>query len=250
MLNGLYFETQVLGAGAGGQAVHDLPRKGKSGKKTIAHERIDEQINNFYAVAQRHKITFEKNGPDVQVYKQYHYELREKTSFLHPEIKIILTATYDLIAPIEFNGVFFEKAVQDVKLPLDRNGGFGEFNWGNVQYMDHTQLVMYSTLTGLPSFYLVFDYNAKDMGHRIIPVLTLEYLNALPQEPENIQGLIHKGKQRKEDLHYAIERTAEEIIKYDALGWEINPGRSRCHNCPVSQKNGGYCTKFEEEEEV
>ena len=243
MKNGIYFESQTIGAGRY-ESLDDLPRKG-NGDRTADHLRIDEQIHSFSKVVIDHKMIVNKNDENVQVVKRFMFEPEDKQQFNH-DISIVISVAYDLISPIENEGVFFKKAVIDIKLAKDREGGFAEFNWGNVRSMDHTQPILYSMTSGLPSFYLLFDYKPKDRGYRILPVLTEQYVNALTVKPKNFDFLMNEGRIRTQELKTNIVRAAELIIKHDGEGWKTNPCINFCKKCPVSKLHGGYCEDHNE----
>ena len=243
MMNGIYFESQVIGAGRF-ESLDDLPRK-RNGDKTADHLRIDEQIHYFEKVIQDHKIIVNKNDENVQVVKRFHFEPEAKQQFNH-DVSIVISVAYDLVSPIENENVFFQKAVIDIKLAKDREGGFGRFNWGNVRSLDHTQPILYSMTSGLPSFYLLFDYKPKDRGYRILPVLTEQYLKALSVRPDNFDALMNEGRIRTQELKTNIVRTAELIIQYEGQEWPTNACNNFCKGCPVSAMNGGYCTDHDE----
>lgn len=243
MMNGIYFESMTIGGGRY-ESLYDLPRK-RNGDKTADHLRIDEQIHLFDKVVVDHKMIVIKNNENIQVSKKYVYEPLPNQDFNH-DLIIVVSGVYDLISPILNEKVFFEKAVIDVKLAKDREGGFGKFNWGNVKALDHTQPILYSFTSGLPSFYLLFDYKPKDRGYRILPVLTEQYLNALEVRPNNFDALNNEAKLRTQELRTIIVRTVELILKYQAEGWPVNPHNNFCKGCPVSEVNGGYCKDHNE----
>lgn len=243
MKNGLYFESMVLGSGRG-QKLLDLPRK-RNGDKTADHLRIDEQVHLFDKVVTDHQMIVIKNNENIQVDKKFVYEPLDRQNFNH-DVTIIISGVYDLISPIFNEGVYFKEAVIDIKLAKDREGGFGRFHWGNVKSLDHTQPILYSFTSGLPSFYLLFDYKPNDRGYRIIPVLTEQYLHALEVKPKSYDGLLNEAKLRTRELQTIIVRTAELMIKYEVERWPVNPCNNFCKNCPVSEKHGGYCKDHNE----
>ena len=104
--------------------------------------------------------------------------------------------------------------------------------------MDFTQAILYSTVTNLPFFYLIFDYKAKDRGHRLIPVNTMAmHPNSNADDP----GLI-QAKQRDVDLRGSVRKTIEEVIKMDYDGYPAKGGYDECQNCPINPIfPGGTC---------
>jgi len=235
---GNYFESMTIGKHLK-EGVFDLPRK-LNGGKTADHLRIDEQIHNFDRVCEMHKI--EVDPEYVQFHKKYHFEMSDEFKRKH-DVIVLVSHTIDFISPLQLEDNYFKRIVIDLKLPRDRDGGFGKYNWEHPQSLDHTQIIMYSLLTGLPGTYLLFDYKPRDYGYKFVPVLTTAYLEALGVKDENY---IMEANNRNKELFKSIENTVELIIQKDALGWDEYPSAENCKGCPLSSKMGGTCNLFTE----
>jgi hypothetical protein len=233
MLEGVYFETGCIGSGVSGKQVLDLPRKLISekrkkefiaqgippeqwkGEKTTNHLRIDEQIDNFKRLAQKNQFVI--TPQTTQVHKKIPIDVSRYFNNVECEIG----CNIDIITSGFIDDIWYDAVCIDLKLAGNRNGGFGKFNWGNVAYMDHTQLLLYGLVTGLPQFYLLFDTYAAGMGHRFIEVT---------QDSDKIF-----------DLKETIRKTIERVIWHEENGYEESPSEEECRLCFMNPKHGGNC---------
>lgn len=145
-LRGLYFEYQCLGANAHSDGtVPQLPML-NSGKKSVDHLRIDDQVMRFNEM-------FDPNHPDFLGHEITHRQLVLKGE--HDETPI--EGTLDFVSVQD--GVHY---VNDLKLTSDISG-----YWSELDTMDHTQAVTYAWLYWVnfgiqPVFrYWVFDYSPR-----------------------------------------------------------------------------------------
>lgn len=240
MMKGNYFETLVLGSCRGGKKITDLPRKsltkvqesenllakekGESlphiGEKTLDQERIEQQavIFRLAATQLRMKVVLEGENKNTQipVYKQW-----DKYPNEYPDVTV--RGEIDIYnTPVFFDDDHYPKAVVDLKLTANIHNKYGRYCWGKPEYMDHTQGIVYTYLTGMPFFYLVFDYKPN---------------------PEWKPVYVRMTPTRLAELHECIRKIAEKITSHDAFGWEPEPDYNRCRYCPLNYKNGGECNE-------
>jgi len=225
MIKGQYFETELIGSGVNGFK-REAPLL-KSGKKPIDYIRIDNQVEMAEMVFHKYGIIKDY----VQIERKIPLEYDE-----HPGIKFWLKVHADLVSPVKMKGFDYPYAVIDLKLTQDRNSRFGEFCWGEPQYMNHNQAILYSYVFKLPFIYLVFDYRPKDFeaGYKAIPVITSSMKN-LSEEHLNL------AKHRDFDLKMTIQGTIDKIIMWDAHDYPAEPAPEICKLCPLNPLNGGDC---------
>jgi len=225
MINGKYFETELIGESIGGYK-QTAPLL-KSGKKPIDIIRIDQQVHNAEMVMAKYGM----NKEFVQVEKVVPIEYKE-----HTGIVFRLKAHADLVTPVNIEHFSYPMAVVDIKLAIDRENKFGEYCWGEPKFMNHNQGILYSYVFQLPFMYLVFDYKPRDkeMGHKPIPVIT-PYMKGLNEEQANT------AKQRFFDLKMTVQGTIDRIIMWDAEGYPAEPESDVCKKCPLNPLNGGGC---------
>ena len=225
MLRGQYFETQILGCGAAGSTLYDLPRHKKTGEKLTDHVRIDELIHKWDQFAEIHQIIIIKEGENCNVQRRIGPieldipELKEHW----PNVKVLLKMDTDIISPIFYDGIYYDAAVLDLKLTQSLNNKFGEYCWGSPEFIDHIQAFLYSYFTGLPFFYLIGDY--KDSRYEIM------HVNTNREHPD--EGLRKEAELRyKETIRRIIdfvdavmERETKELWYYQ---W---PSKDNCKTC-------------------
>lgn len=250
MLRGSYFETVIIGSGRKGEKITDLPRKQRPvGDRTAEHKRIDEQILLAKLVCEKHGIIINKDGDFKNVQVEHCVEWEDKPKEFN-DYEIFLCLTADIISPIIYNNIKYPEAVIDLKLTADRDNVFGDYKWGDPKSMDHTQAILYSTVLRLPFFYLLFDYRAKDMGYKILPVNTM--ITWKDKEPKNEQDQIRyqEARLRQNELLETLRKAAAKIIEYRINGWYPYPTLYNCNSCPVRDDEGGYCDKYLETQEI
>ena len=233
MKRGLLFEAIIAGDHETEYAVERSLRL-QNGRQSVHTVRIYEQAERFDIIAHKYGIKLDK----YQV--KYHGGLEIK-HFEH--INFELEGTGDLETPIESPMFSHNNALIDIKLTMDRNSEFSEFSWGAPQYMDHTQLVLYSYLSGLPAAYMVFDYKSRDRGHKIIPVATMAMFP--DGQPDDLARQQHynAAKDRFVALKVAIKDTAHTVLKWDAEGYPAEPSFEACKSCPMNPQNNLFIEK-------
>jgi hypothetical protein len=223
---GIYFESELLGAGAKGQVVTDLPRniltkkaikEGKTiGDKKAAHLRIDEQVVNALAA-------FEKWGIEMPPmhYRQVELEVP------HPEFDdVMMSLTLDFVSSIkseEYGDYPF--AIIDVKLTGSVDNDYGDYCWGTPEKMDHLQAYVYMRFFKEafkdklpedympPFFYLVFDHSPR-MKKKIVPFFYSEKTDY--------------------EMMERIELTRTKYLREQEMNWEARPNMDQCEKCPLN----------------
>lgn len=227
MRDGNYFESETLGHGREGYKAP--PRLLKNGNKPVDILRIDQQVHAFEMVA----ISMGISTEFVQVKKSIPVDMGGRFK----NINIILEGVADIITPVHLKGFDYDLAGVDLKLTKDRDNTHGEYCWGAPQFLDPIQLVIYSYLFKIPFAYLVFDYKAKDMGYKFIPVATKAMEADLPDDLKLL------ARQREADLMAAVKNTIEKIVMWDAENYPVTANSINCEKCPMNPANnmGGTC---------
>lgn len=233
MLNGLYFESRVLGETASGKPMLQLPTK-LNGQKTIDQIRIDEQVFNAKNVIKAHGMIVEKQGAlkNIQVYKSITFPGYQKEG-----VEVFLEMTMDLVTPLELAGVSYSGVIVDLKLTKSLQTEHGEFCWARPHLMDHIQAYIYSFYIDLPFFYLIFDYPTKDMSHRFVPV------NTNVNHPDREKA--GEARMRFQETHELIRKSIEMLIEFSKHGWYTNPNYDNCKTCPLL-----YCNDRGKNQEI
>lgn len=239
MQKGLYFESLLLGKGRTG-SLFELPRL-RNGNKSIDQIRIEDQVKMAEMVFKMYGIEIFKTGKtcNVQVESSMKLEYKE-----YPHIDFKLTAGMDIVSSIKVpkTNYNYSAAVIDIKLTMSRFNEHGKYCWALPEYMDLTQGVLYSTITGLPFFYLVFDYKEKTgNGHLLLPVATMamfkDGVQLIADEP-----FVIIAKQRESELRVNIKTAIEQVLFSDAEGYKEIPSYNNCDRCPISKLYpGGTC---------
>lgn len=225
MMNGQFFETLALGSTAYG-VMDSLPLT-KKGTKSISQQRIEEQVLNFKLVCEQHGIIInkeEKPGMPKNVQKNFYIPI-ELEGFNEEGIETVISMTADILSPISYGQVDYPMAVLDLKLTWDRNSTFGDYCWGVPEYMDHIQAYVYGFILGFPFFYIVFDYNSKERGYKIIPV------NTNLQHPDSNKR--EEAMRRYKETIEIIKETINRILNHHYHGWYTNPNHDNCKSCPL-----------------
>lgn len=230
MRQGSYFETKLLGAGAKGKVVTDLPRKkltkaqienGETvGAKRVAHERIDAQVQNAKKLMRQLGIKFPSKNY-VQVFLSVPVEeFEEDEVYMNLTIDFISNIDHELYGKHPF-------VIYDVKLTGNVDNTYGPYCWGAPENMDHLQAEAYTLffmrhfkdhpliLDGFvpPFIYLVFDHSA-DMKHKVVPF--------------NYDAFSESNVLER------IRITKDKWIREAALEWEYRPNWKHCEKCPVA----------------
>ena len=200
----------------------------RNGKQSVHTQRIYEAAERFAMIADKYEMTINENQVTV------HGDL-EIERFEH--IKFELEGTIDNITGVNSPIFHHARAGIDMKLTMDRNSEFSEWSWGKPEYMDHVQLVLYGFLSKLPQAYMIFDYKARDRGHKFIPVATPEMFPNGQPEDLHMRQHYNLAKERFTDLRINIKDVAHTILKWDATEYEPEPSYEACKNCPLSPQN-------------
>lgn len=233
MMNGSYFEALCF-------KQHDLAeywrKKLMIGHKTvpIALSRIEEQSRMFDVVTKRYGIVITTEGPDKNIW----IDLKGKLEYnKFPEIEFNLEGASDIITPVTVTGFSYNRIVLDLKLTIDRNSRFGEYCWGEPQFMDVSQIIFYSYLAKVPAAYLVFDYKKDARGHKFIPVATEAMFPENKRSQYENNETFRTARQRQEDLNILVENTILRVIRWHNEGYEETPSYDNCDKCPLNPSN-------------
>ena len=102
---------------------------------------------------------------------------------------------------------------------------------------------LYSTITNLPFFYLVFDYKSSGgNGHTLIPVVTMASVKENPTSIEEENDL-KLAKQRLIDLRISVKTTIEHVMMMEGEDFPTVPTYDNCRYCPLNHLNNpkGVC---------
>lgn len=214
MLRGIYFEERVLKNYERSKPT-ELPLT-RSGKKSAAQERIDQQIESFDQLCEQNGIIVtDKNTQISQLVRIEDYG----------DVEVYVKIKIDLISPIVYNKIEIPAAIIDIKLTGDlEHGRFGK-------YVDTTQAHLYSLITNLPFFYWVFDYSPS-LRNDIIRVITFPY--HMPQEK-------NEAITKKLELQEKIRLTVKTILEHEEFGYPANANKRECMLCPLNPDHGGNC---------
>lgn len=225
---GLFFETLCLGISAGDNKMTDLPRK-PNGEKTVAQERIEEQVVMFERFCDEHNVIVipkdtKTNKKNIQIKQKVEWDTPNLPIF--DGVKIIIKMEADLISPIKLSNMYdYDVACIDLKLTKDRDSTFSRFGWGNPDNIDHIQAYIYSWMLEMPFTYLIFDYKPNDRGWKFLPVnMNTKHSDA---------NKANDAKIKLKEMHQSIRQTAQSILNYDNMEWHTEPDYDRCKNCPV-----------------
>ena len=215
---GKYFEYKCIGASNYDDIVLDLPVHKKTGRKLIDTIRIDAAVDRFKEQSEKYGMVIDKN------YVQYKTNRIwiDKKKMISTDIHIIVSVTIDFISPITWEQYNYPAAVFDLKLTGDRDGCYPPFCWGDPKQMDLIQGILYSSVTGMPFFFYVFDYRAHNPGHKLIPIKTIA---THPNDPDAIN--------RENELDQNIRWSVAAILDMEANGWKEDPADNNCKECPL-----------------
>lgn len=231
MMNGSYFEALCFKEDEIAAYYRARLMEGHR-NQPISLSRIEDQARMFDIVTKGYGMQIIPKGEHKNTWIQLEGGL-EYDKF--PEIKFKFEGSADLVTPVTVDGFNYHRIVLDLKLTIDRNSRFGEYCWGEPQFMDVTQTVFYSYLASIPAAYLVFDYKKNDRGHKLIPVAT----KAMFPKNKQFEGneTFRIARQRQEDLNILIKDTIHLILKWHSEGYLENPGYDNCNRCPLNSQN-------------
>jgi hypothetical protein len=255
MMEGIFGETQVLGGGAKGQKVTDLQRHKKTGEKLQAQKNIEEQAIRFK------KWCTEKG---INVIPGYNTQVPVAKRFQN---RVIIRTEIDLFPTpfIDKDGI--KLAVMDIKFTADVNSRFGDYCWGAPEFMDHIQADL--------TYWLLKDFDMelniklnpeKEEIYRAIfendtirkmideeQIFFIYFVIGYRKEPLDEQvKFIHRNYRepngslfRQNEWQERARKTLAQLSFWKSQNWPPLTD-SHCDKCPVSQRNGGYCDKFQE----
>ena len=227
MLKGCYLETMLLGEGADGNKVTDLPRDKRTGKKTADHQRIDTHIQLWDSRKEHHGIIVVPEGEHKSIQVR---TMKKITSKNYPEIDVQLWATSDLISPFKDGNIEYDMAVIDIKGSADLTTTRGDYCWGAFEYIDKFQGVLYSHMFELPFVYLVFDWS-KEIRYKAFP------LNTNIKQEDKIKA--NEARLRLSQVFETINKVIDDIMLYEQYGWTANATIENCKECPCI-----YCPEY------
>lgn len=214
MRNGLFFETLCIGGSAKGNKTTTLPKK-INGSKYVHQIRIESQVLEF-----RKDVNFLDLDINPLTVQQVFAQVWN--GFEDYDVTVILKGELDILSSIKIAHKSAFSAI-DLKLTQDVTSTFSEFSWGLPNEMDHTQAYFYHKLTGLPFYYMVYDYKA--------------HLKKKVPLKVNITPLMMT------ELNESIRKACAIILKEELDGWKPIPNLTekrgsttvnKCDYCKVT----------------
>lgn len=247
MLLGKYFESQCLGSSARSEKVNDLPRKKLTkamiaenavrkehkekplmGEKYLHHIRIDDQILRFKALLHKYKVMVNDTNVQVPILTVWDQD---------PDV--LIKAELDIFPTTIKLDDRLDAAIIDLKLTADIHNDYGEYCYGNPQYLDLIQAKMYH--------YVVRNINEK-LNPKLDALLTASVKSLIAEDnilfllwifnykKEVLEDKFIKVKwdqQKEQELHESIRKTIAILDHGESLQWPTNPQYTLCKNCPV-----------------
>ena len=221
MKRGTYFETILLGANVRGEPVEkELTEVKKT--PTAEQKRIDIQIERAKKIIDEKEMIISSNTVQVNAVRQM--------IFPDVDFSVFLSQTADLITPIVYKDVFYDKVNVDLKLTGSLSNTWGDFGWANWREMDKTQALLASYVHKLPFFYFIFDYPASGMTYKLIKVNTSSDNRKFDEgDPMKNEMIL-----RDRELRESVRNTALLVEKHFYHGWEAWPSTALCQECPLN----------------
>ncbi len=250
MLQGIYGETQILGGGARGQRVDDLPRHKKTGEKLTAQLNIDEQV---------HRVPIWLNEKGISIIPGVNTQVPIVKRF---DNNVLIATEIDIFPTPFLNDGKYNLAVIDLKFTSNIETKFGSFCWGAPEFIDHIQADLTYWLLQDFDMELNIKYNPEKEAiyrsifeneaitkmieaEQIIFVYFVIGYKAQPLE-EQILFIIRSYREpngslfRQNEWKERARKTLAQMSEWKAEGWPAMQD-SWCSKCKVSQTNGGYC---------
>lgn len=265
MQAGLLGETIILGASAKGGVTEALRPNKITGKPLTTEVNVRQMCELAQKVLTKHQVNIIKEY-NTQVPINKH--VRDNVYFL---TELDLFPTMFIRYPDDKEAKI-EIACIDIKFAPDAHGGFGAFDWSNVQYLDHCQpdsifylltdfdielnkkfnpdfdkKVGYDNvftsfirqhLNKVKFYYMVIGYKKE------IDFKQIRYIERLREDEQNL---------RQKDFKQRLNKTINQVQFYNEFGWNPHPYHHKignmikgCIKCPVNKSNGGYCDKADE----
>lgn len=251
MLQGIFGETLILGSGARGQSVTDLPRHKRTGEKLIDQKRIEEQaLRTPIWIAEKMMSIIPGVNTQIPITKRYKGNILFRT-----EIDIFPTPFLDDDGKLKY-------AVVDLKMTGDVNAEFGYSPWGAPQFVDHCQadatywllqdFDMELNLKFNPEkeeiYKMIFENKSLIKAIENEDVIFVYFIIGYKKEPLDqqiafIQRLYRDesgSDLRQREFHERVRKTIAQLKQWHEEGWKPMQN-DKCSSCPVLTKNGGYC---------
>lgn len=227
MLKGMYLECGLLGEGADGKIVDDLPRHAKTGNKLTDQKRIDQHFDMWEMRKEQHGIIVIKEGTmkNVQVRQKIQWPYGKRK-----DITVWVYGTADIISPFKDKGVKYDMACLDIKGTGDLTSEYGDYCWGKPEWMNHFQILLYNRIYELQVLYLVFDWS-KEV--RFKPILVNTNIN----HPDPVMA--NKASLRIREMEQTVDSCIDTLIEHDQHGWYANSNGNNCKTC-----NNIYCSEY------
>lgn len=196
---GVYFE---YGINVNPDAeIKDLPLKGKN-VKTVAHERLDQQMGVFRGLCK--KMNIKLDNTQVKMYYEW------------ISCRVVLKSTLDIFDVID--GV---PTNIDVKVCGNMKSDFGPYQWAEPEKKDWLQSKFYDYIyfkkygVHMKHIYLVFDYSPK----------------------MNFNDIYYEvSKEDHNQVDYLVTETLNLIAEWHRMNYPVNPSVSDCRACPFGSK--------------
>jgi hypothetical protein len=250
MLHGIYGETLVLGGGAKGQKVTDLPRHKKTGNKLTIQLNIEEQA---------HRVPIWLNEKGISIIPGVNTQVPIVKRF---DNNTLIATEIDIFPTPFLNDGKYNLAVIDLKFTSNIDNTFGNYCWGAPEFIDHIQAdLTYWLLQDFdmelnikynpekePIYRSIFENEAITKmieSEQIIFVYFVIGYNKQPLE-EQVLFIIRSYREpngslfRQNEWKERARKTLAQMSQWEADGWPPLQD-TWCNKCKVSQANGGYC---------
>jgi len=252
-LDGMYFESGVIGTSASGLNVIDLPRKKltklqiaqnekaiREGKKPpnipikkIGQIRLDHQMKIFEQLAFKYQLSiFPKTNTQVHIMKLWESDNRIMLS-----MTLDIFPTYVLGFKDGEDKIYW--SIVDLKVTGNIHNTFGPYCYGDAEHLDKIQGRMY-------------HYGVRDIDYKLNPELVnllqpgcvraieenrIRFLmwvfDYKKEELENKFVEVKWGHSEKAELFESIRKTVSIIEDHEMQGWPTKPEYSFCNKCPL-----------------
>ncbi len=209
MLNGLFFEQEVLGVKPGNSPVS--AKLLKNGNVSTDSKRIIDQAKFTK------DVLFPMWGIDpgkIQPFQRFSLDFKEDD--------LTLSGEFDILCEVDDPELGRVDAIIDLKLTKNINyedgKGTDSWSWRYPQNRDHTQAYMYKH-----AYKLLFQKSPQF------------YYFVLDYKPTPEYKIVRKkiGDMELRELHRSIETTKDKIVVYNKDGWPYKPEYKNCKNCPL-----------------
>jgi hypothetical protein len=253
MMHGIFGESLILGGGAQGQFINDLPRHKKTGEKLTAQLNIEEQ-------AQRAKIWCAERCISIIPGINTQLPIIRKM----PNGRLFRTELDLFPTPFLDDDGKLKLAVIDLKFTADVTSNWGDYCWGAPQFMDHLQPDSVYWILQDFDMELNIKYNPeKEEIYRMIfenkthkkaieneDVIFIYFVIGYKKQPLQEQVRFYHREYRETngslirqtEFMERARKTIAQLNEWHAKGWPTKES-DFCDKCPVAIKNGGFCDK-------